>query len=118
MKHILIICKKGNEKKGINGELNAEGYTVEKIAINSLDRVKQSFDAYDLAIIHLHPDVAEAWRLYVDFKERYPDLPVMVYMDHQPLTSLKAAIRDIFRKKPRRLTFSPRNDAKRQDRRL
>lgn len=42
-----------------------------------------------MVIVHLHPDVQATWGAYLDFKHCYPDFPVLVYMRHQAVTSLK-----------------------------
>lgn len=51
-------------------------------------------------IINLHPDIAMAWGAYLDFKKHLPGFPVLLFMCHNNLISLKSTIKEVLRQKP------------------
>ena len=97
MKRILIIDNAAQEKTLVNEALKREGYRVNTLEAESLDLVRLDPATFDLAIVNLYPDVSNTWGIYLDFKQHFPDTPVLVYMSHHALDSLKAAINNIFK---------------------
>ncbi|MFP4195122.1 MAG: hypothetical protein ACLFRO_09300, partial [Desulfobacterales bacterium] len=76
-----------------------EGYEVQPVDLESLDLSNPQVPEADLAIVPLHPDVPATWGAYLDLKHRFPDFPVLVYMSHHAVDTLKAAIKNIFSQK-------------------
>ena len=98
MKTILIIDNEAQEKVLVNEALQREGYHIKTMDADSLDLETLDPSSFDLTIVNLYPDVPTTWGIYLDFKHHFPDCPVLVYMNHQALESLKSAIKNIFRK--------------------
>ena len=80
-------------------DLKADGYGVNLIENDALDLKKLDLSAYDLAIIQSHPDLSTAWELYLSFKDRFPDFPILLYIRQNTLNTLKASIKKVFREK-------------------
>ncbi len=55
----------------------------------------------DLVIVNLYPDAMRTWDLYLAFKEKYPNLPVLTYVRNNPyvLKSLQSIISACCREK-------------------
>ena len=102
MKKILLICRQKDlqSQKEVTRKLCQEGYEVEPIGIDSLDLSSPEVPEADLAIVSLHPDVPATWGAYLDLRHRFPGFPVLVYMRHHAVDTLKAAIQNIYAKKP------------------
>ncbi len=101
MTKILFICQQEGlqKQKEVLRDLCQEGYEVEQIGLESLDLSSPEVPEAELAIVHLHPDVPATWGTYLDLKHRFPDFPVLVYMRHHAVDTLKSAIKNIFAKK-------------------
>lgn len=99
MKHLLIIYRQFNSAETIRNDLEADGYGVHLIGIEALDLKKLKRSAYDLVIIQSYPDLSPAWEVYLNFKERFPDIPVLLYIHQNTLNTLKSSIKEVFREK-------------------
>lgn len=97
MKQILFISTKNQclYQEKISCELHHEGYSVESIPLDLFINRKPALSRYDLAIIHLHPDVTASWRVYLDLRHELRDFPLLAFMSHHSMESLKAAIQNI-----------------------
>jgi len=90
---ILLIDNKETRKQKLERYLSEAGYGVCGISdARSLRHMDCS--GFDLAIINLYPDANRTWAFYRRFKEQYPGLPVLVYLENSfsALRSLKQAI--------------------------
>ncbi len=94
MKTLWLVYQQNNQhnQQKISRELRSEGYDVKSVDIGSIDFATSGTPDADLVIMHLHPDVQATWGAYLDFKHCHPDFPVLVYMRHQAVTTLKRAI--------------------------
>lgn len=101
MKKILVIDDEVKEKEYMNRELQREGYSVKIVEAESLDYKRLDVTGFDLAIINLYPDAPTTWGVYLDFKQYFPNCPVLVYMSHHALEGLKSAIKNVFRQQSR-----------------
>ena len=99
MKHLLIIYRQFNNAEAIRNDLEADGYGVHLIENKALDLKILNLSAYDLAIIQSYPDLSTAWGVYLNFKERFPDFPILLYIRQNTLDTLKASVKEVFREK-------------------
>lgn len=99
METILILEKQAHRREFIARELEKEGYTVKTICDGEL--LIDQFDAsvVDLLILNLYPDSFKAWSIYNDFKNHYPDFPVIICIlrNIYALKQLKMEIRSILK---------------------
>ncbi|MFW6271751.1 MAG: hypothetical protein ACOC1Q_01750 [Desulfosalsimonas sp.] len=82
MKRILYIYQSGHylNQENISRELYPDIFEVHFIELDSFDRRKTVLSDYDLAIIHLHPDMRTSWELYLDLKYCLPEFSVLALM--------------------------------------
>jgi hypothetical protein len=99
MKQIAVIYRHSASTQEIVEALEAEGHAVWPIPLELYIPVQFDASAYDLAVIHLAPDIATAWGTFHDFREWFPGLPVVLYMCRNNIETLKSAIKDVFKKK-------------------
>lgn len=101
MTKILLFCQQEGiqSQKEVCRQLRREGYEVKEVGLELPDLSSPEISGADLAIVHLHPDVPATWGAYLDLRHRFPDFPVVVYMRHHAVDTLKSAIKNIFAKK-------------------
>ncbi|MFW5908997.1 MAG: hypothetical protein ACOCR8_05100 [Desulfosalsimonas sp.] len=111
MKRILIVCRCYREEKNISPELEQLGYDVESVDVESLDFNSLDLSAFNIAVITLHPDTSATWSAYLDFRQQFPDFPVLAYMGHHGTKRLKSAINYVLikNKEPQGLTGGGRD---------
>lgn len=99
MKEILIIDNQHRRKEIVAQELQNEGYNVKAMEDEAFDLNHLDASCFDLAIINIYPDIPATWGIYLELKHYFPDLPALIYMNHQALEDLKSAIKKIFNHK-------------------
>jgi len=99
MKNLLVVYRQTNRPKAILEELEGEGYGVHPVGIETLDFNHLKLSGFDLGIIYLYPDIATSWGTYLNFKKRFPDFPVLLYMHQSKVENLKSAIKDVLRQR-------------------
>lgn len=98
MEKILFISPGENysNREEISRLLQHEGYEVQFTDLDSLPgKNSDALFGYELAIIHLHPEIPASWGMYLDLKHRFPQFPILVFMPHHTLHRLKSSICNI-----------------------
>lgn len=72
--------------------LDREGYEVQYIELDSIGKSTLELSGYNLAIIHLHPDIPASWGEYLDLKHQFPGFPILVFMPHHTVHRLTSEI--------------------------
>lgn len=98
MKNIMIIQKQPEikEQELIRRELMREGYSVKTVDFDSIDFNTATLFGFDLAVVHLYPDVSASREACQVLKHHFPDLPIFIHMRRHGINTLKSAILSIF----------------------
>jgi DNA-binding NtrC family response regulator len=99
MATLLILENQAHRRNLLTMELEKEGHTV--IAFCEEELLIDQFDTsvVDLLILNLYPDSLKALFIYNDFKNHYPDFPVIISMlkNLYALKQLKIEINDVLK---------------------
>ncbi|MBA2880325.1 DNA-binding NtrC family response regulator [Desulfosalsimonas propionicica] len=93
MRSVLILDSQAYRRKLLVRYLCEAGYDV--CGISEAQYCHQNdYSKFDLVIVNFYPDAAGTWDFYMGLKKKYPDLPVLVYLQKSfhAFRSLKQAI--------------------------
>ena len=95
MRRILFISPGENylNRDEISCVFQHEGYDVQFTDLDSsTGKSAPELSGYELAVIHLHPEIPASWGMYLDLKHRFPQFPILVFMPHHAVHRLKSAV--------------------------
>lgn len=98
MKKILFLHRLPSYQSSeiITHELRRECFAVKPVEIESFDSHAVAPADFDLAIIHLPADNPASRETYLGVRDRFPELPILVFIRDQAISTLKSGIRDAF----------------------
>jgi DNA-binding NtrC family response regulator len=79
MASILILDNEPYRREMLIRYLSEAGYGARGIGDEDYDS-SMDYSAFGLVIVNLYPDAMRTWDFYMNFKKKYPDLPVLVYL--------------------------------------
>ncbi|MCF8027823.1 MAG: hypothetical protein K9K81_05620 [Desulfobacteraceae bacterium] len=93
MRSLLILDSQTDRRQRLVRYLCEAGYEV--CGISEAQYCQwNDYSGFDLVIVNFYPDAAGTWDFYMGLKKKYPDLPVLVYLQKSlnAFRSLKQAI--------------------------
>lgn len=79
MASILILDNEPYRREMLIRYLSEAGYGARGIGDEDYNP-SMDYSTFGLVIVNLYPDAMRTWDFYMNFKKKYPDLPVLVYL--------------------------------------